>query len=55
MNINFILSIEATFVKITFQSRKQEDLNDFSALLLLPLFEWPQPAFVSSFVWINSE
>jgi len=28
MNINFILSIEATFVKITLQSSKQEDLND---------------------------
>ena len=28
--------------------------DGFSALLLLPLFEWPQPAFVSSFVWINS-
>ena len=28
MYINFILSIEATFVNITFQSRKQEDLND---------------------------
>ena len=28
MYINAILSIEATFVKITFQSSKQEDLND---------------------------
>ena len=28
MYINFILSIEATFADITFQSRKQEDLND---------------------------
>ena len=28
MYINFILSIEATFVNITFQSSKQEDLND---------------------------
>ena len=28
MYIDFILSIEATFANITFQSRKQEDLND---------------------------
>ena len=28
MYINFILSIEATFVNIMFQSRKPEDLND---------------------------
>ena len=28
MYINAILSIEATFVNITFQSSKQEDLND---------------------------
>ena len=28
MYINSILSIEATFVNIMFQSRKQEDLND---------------------------
>ena len=28
MYINPILSIEATFVNITFQSSKQEDLND---------------------------
>ena len=28
MYINSILSIEATFVNITFQSSKQEDLND---------------------------
>ena len=28
MYINSILSIEATFVNIIFQSRKQEDLND---------------------------
>ena len=28
MYINFILSIEATFADITFQSKKQEDLND---------------------------
>ena len=28
MYINSILSIEATFMNITFQSSKQEDLND---------------------------
>ena len=28
MYINSILSIEATFVNIMFQSRKQKDLND---------------------------
>ena len=28
MYINSILSTEATFVNITFQSSKQEDLND---------------------------
>ena len=28
MYINSILSIEATFVNITFQPSKQEDLND---------------------------
>ena len=28
MYINSILSIEATFMNIMFQSRKQEDLND---------------------------
>ena len=28
MYINAILSIEATFVNITFQSSEQEDLND---------------------------
>ena len=28
MYINSILPIEATFVNITFQTRKQEDLND---------------------------
>ena len=28
MYINPILSIKATFVNITFQSREQEDLND---------------------------
>ena len=28
MDINSILSIEATFVNITCQLRKQEDLND---------------------------
>ena len=28
MYINFILSIEATFVNITFQSSQHEDLND---------------------------
>ena len=36
MYINSILSIEATFVNITFQSSIQEDLNDTLSVRLSP-------------------
>ena len=37
MYINSILSIEATFVNITFQSSKQEDLNDTLSVMGTPV------------------
>ena len=42
MYTNSILSIEATFVNITFQSSKQEDLND---TLSVPF--WKSEAFLT--------
>ena len=42
MYINSILSIEATFVNITFQSSKQEDLNDTLSVRLSHTLETDQ-------------
>ena len=53
MYINSILSIEATFVNIMFQSRKQEDLNDTVSVRLSHTREKTLVHRVALVVWYD--